>query len=63
MRNNFLLYTAFYAWTHHVATTGAHSSKLSGKDFDDYMEKELDRVAQTVVFAISSSSQQKDEED
>lgn len=63
MRNNFLLYTAFYAWTHHVATKSAHGTGLSGKDFEDYMEKELDRVAQTVVFAISSSSQQKEEED
>ncbi|MFL5346778.1 MAG: hypothetical protein ACJ8AT_18510 [Hyalangium sp.] len=63
MRNNFLLYTAFYAWTHHVATKEVHGTGLSGKEYEDYKEKELDRVAQTVVFAISSSSQQKEEED
>ncbi len=62
MRNNFLLYTAFYAWAQYQAETGT-KSKLEGKDFEEYQARELDRVAQTVVHSISSASRTEDEEE
>jgi hypothetical protein len=60
MRNNYLLYAAFYAWMQHVAS--ANDDVPEGEDFDEYQQKEMDRVAQTVVHAISAASRMDDED-
>lgn len=61
MRNNFLLYVAFYAWAKHSAEQGKENA-LSGKDFEEYERAELDRAAQTVCHAISSVSRMEEED-
>jgi hypothetical protein len=61
MRNNYLLYVAFYAWMKHVSESGRDLG-LEGKDFEDYKNRELDRVSQTVVHSISSASRVEEEE-
>jgi hypothetical protein len=60
MRNNYLLYTAFYAWMLHTAEQ--HDALPDGEAFEKYQQKELDRVAQTVIHAISAASRLEDEE-
>lgn len=40
MRNNFVLYVAFYAWARHVGMRGRDIG-LEGKDFEDYQAAEL----------------------
>jgi hypothetical protein len=55
MRNNFLLYVAFYAWAKHAAET-KRDMPLEGKAYEEYVAREMDRVAQTVTHSISSSS-------
>lgn len=61
MSRNFLLYTAFYSWVQHAATRKKEIG-LEGKPFEDYMAAELDRVAQTVSYAISAVSRLEDED-
>jgi hypothetical protein len=61
MRNNFLLYTAFFAWAQFLSTKGKDVG-LEGEAFEKYLSNEQDRAAQTVVHAISSSSRLADEE-
>jgi hypothetical protein len=61
MRNNFLLYVAFYAWARFAALANKDLG-LEGEEFENYKEQELDRVAQTVVHSISAVSRL-DEED
>jgi len=61
MRNNFLLYVAFYAWVQHMSEK-AEGSVLEGKEFEEYQDRELDRVAQTVIHSVSSASRVEDEE-
>jgi hypothetical protein len=61
MRNNFLLYTAFYSWLQHVSSKG-RAVPENVDEFDDYQDAELDRVAQTVVHSISAASRFEDEE-
>jgi len=61
MRNNFVLYVAFYAWARHSEMRGREVG-LSGKDFEDYQSAELDRVAQTVIHSIASGARLADEE-
>lgn len=61
MRNNFLLYVAFYAWARHSALRGKELA-LEGKPFEDYQQAELDRLAQTVVHSIAAGSRLADEE-
>jgi hypothetical protein len=60
MKNNFLLYVAFYAWMQHMSEK-AEEHNLDGVDFDNYQELELDRVAQTVIHSISAASRTEDE--
>jgi hypothetical protein len=55
MQNNFLLYVAFYAWAKHMTEAGK-DLPLEGKAYDEYVQRELDRVAQTVTYSISSAS-------
>lgn len=62
MRTNFLLYVAFYSWVRHVAEK-ANASSLEGKEFEEYEARELDRVAQTVVYSISAASRMDDEDE
>lgn len=53
MKNNYLLYCAYYAWLQHQAlSTNDHG--LSGEDFEQYREEEMDRAAQTVINAIAA---------
>lgn len=61
MRNNFVLYVAFYAWARHSETKGQEGA-LQGKEFEDYQAAELDRVAQTVIHSIAAGSRLADEE-
>jgi len=61
MRNNFVLYVAFYAWARHVGMRGRDVG-LEGKDFEDYQAAELDRVAQTVIHSIAAGARLEDEE-
>lgn len=60
MKNNFLLYVAYYAWMQHIADA-SDKSGWSGEAFDRYQDDEMDRVAQTVIHAISASSRTDDE--
>lgn len=62
MKSNFLLYAAFYAWVRDVGEK-AKRSTLSGEDFEEYQQRELDRMAQTVVYSISSLSRLEGEEE
>ena len=55
MQNSFLLYVAFYAWAKHMTDTGT-DLPLEGKAYDEYVHRELDRLAQTVTYSISSLS-------
>jgi hypothetical protein len=61
MRNNFVLYVAFYAWALHSATRGQELI-LQGKEFEDYQAAELDRVAQTVIHSIAAGARLADED-
>lgn len=60
MRNNFVLYVAFYTWARHTETRG-QDSVLQGKDFEDYQSAELDRAAQTVIHSIAAGARVADE--
>lgn len=62
MKSNFLLYSAFYAWVRDVEEK-AKKNPLSGEHFEDYQQRELDRMAQTVVYSISSLSRLEGEEE
>lgn len=55
MRNNFVLYVAFYAWAQHQQMKGQEGA-LSGKEFEEYQGAELDRVAQTLIHSIAGSA-------
>jgi hypothetical protein len=61
MRNNFVLYVAFYAWARHSETKGQDGT-LHGKEFEDYQASELDRMAQTVIHSIAAGARLADEE-
>lgn len=61
MRNNFVLYVAFYTWVRHSEMKGQDIG-LQGKDFEDYQAAELDRVAQTVIHSIAAGARLADEE-
>lgn len=61
MKNNFLLYVAFYAWAQHDFTKSSDLG-LEGKALEDYVAGELDRAAQTVVHSISAGARLADEE-
>jgi len=61
MSNNYLLYTAFYAWMKHVYESG-QDLKLEGKELEDYQRAELDRVAQTVIHSMSAASRTEEED-
>ncbi len=61
MRNNFVLYVAFYAWARHTESRGQDGA-LHGKDFEDYQAGELDRVAQTIIHSIAAGARLADEE-
>jgi hypothetical protein len=53
MKNNYLLYCAYYSWLQHQAlSTDDHG--LHGEDFENYKEEELDRASQTVINAIAA---------
>lgn len=60
MRNNFVLYVAFYTWARHAGMRGRDVG-LEGKDFEDYQGAELDRLAQTVIHSIAAGSRLEDE--
>lgn len=61
MKNNFLLYVAFYAWAQHDFAK-SRTLGIEGKDLEDYVAGELDRAAQTVVHSISAGARLADEE-
>jgi hypothetical protein len=61
MRNNFVLYVAFYTWVRHWEMKGRDIG-LQGKDFEDYQAAELDRVAQTVIHSIAAGARLAEEE-
>jgi hypothetical protein len=62
MKNNYLLYAGFYAYVQHLALQ-AKDLGLDGEDFERYQKAELDRMAQTVVYAISAAGRLEGEED
>jgi hypothetical protein len=62
MKGNYVLYAAFYAWAQHLAFSGKKNLPFEGKDFEEYKKSELDRVAQTVTYAISAASRTEEEE-
>jgi hypothetical protein len=53
MKNNYLLYSAYYAWLQHQALE-ADDHGLSGQEFEKYVNEELDRASQTVISAIAA---------
>lgn len=55
MRNNYLLYTAFYAFLQYYDVK-ENGIDLEGEAFEAYVGQELDRAAQTVVSSIASIS-------
>jgi hypothetical protein len=61
MRNNFVLYVAFYAWAQHVSLRGKEVG-LEGQAFEEYQAGELDRAAQTVIHSIAAGARLADEE-
>lgn len=61
MRNNFILYVAFYAWAQHVSLRGKEVG-LEGEAFENYQAAELDRAAQTVIHSIAAGARLADEE-
>ncbi len=61
MRNNFVLYVAFYTWARHAGMRGRDVG-LEGKDFEDYQAAEFDRLAQTVIHSIAAAARLEDEE-
>jgi hypothetical protein len=61
MRNNFVLYVAFYAWAQHVALRGRDVG-LEAQAFEDYQKGELDRAAQTVIHSIAAGARLADED-
>jgi hypothetical protein len=52
MKNSYLLYVAFYSWIQHIAEK---STTIDTENFEEYKEKEMDRVAQLVVHSISAA--------
>ncbi len=61
MKNNFLLYVAFFAWAQFVAQKGKETN-LDGAAFERYREEELDRAAQTVIHSIAAGSRLAEED-
>jgi hypothetical protein len=61
MRNNYVLYVAYYAWLRHVQMKGKDVG-IHGRDFEEYHAAELDRVAQTVIQSIAAGSRLADED-
>ncbi|HYO59833.1 hypothetical protein [Archangium sp.] len=61
MSRNYLLYIAFYAYVQHVATANKDLG-LEAEAYEKYVQAELDRVAQTVVHAISSEKRMEEED-
>jgi hypothetical protein len=55
MQNNYLLYTAFYAFLQYYDVK-ENGIDLEGEAFEAYVGQELDRAAQTVVSSIASIS-------
>jgi hypothetical protein len=62
MRTNFLLYVAFYAWVREVTEKGK-DAPIDAKALAEYEARELDRLAQTVVYSISAASRMDDDEE
>lgn len=61
MKNSYLLYVAFYSWIQHIAEKNI---AIDNNNFDEYKDKEMDRVAQLVVHSISASGRlDSDDED
>jgi len=56
MKDNFVLYVAFYAWNREANLIKDPPKDLSGEEFERYQAAELDRLAQTVVYSISSAA-------
>jgi hypothetical protein len=61
MRNNFVLYVAFYAWLRHVELKGQDVG-VQGEAFERYLLAELDRTAQTVIQSIAAGARVSDED-
>lgn len=59
MSNSYLLYVAFYAWLQHRAGVDG-SPGLEGELFEKYLQEELDRAAQTVIYSISAEGRLED---
>jgi len=62
MKGNYVLYAAFYAWAQHLALSGNNKLPFEGKGFEEYKKSELDRVAQTITYAISAASRTEEED-
>jgi hypothetical protein len=61
MKNNFLLYVAFFAWAQFAAQKGKETA-LDGAAFELYRAEELDRAAQTVIHSIAAGSRLAEED-
>jgi hypothetical protein len=62
MKNNYLLYAGFYAYIQFAANRQKDLS-LDGEAFERYRAAELDRMAQTVVHAISAAGRLDQDDD
>jgi hypothetical protein len=61
MRNNYLLYVAFYSWAQFTAMK-SKDFQIDEAQYEEYLAGEFDRVAQTVVHSISALNRLEDEE-
>jgi hypothetical protein len=62
MKNSYLLYAGFYAYAQDVSLRGKKLG-IEGKEFEDYVTGELDRVSQTVVHTISAAGRLEGDEE
>jgi hypothetical protein len=61
MKNNYLLYVGFYSYIQHVSEK--KYTALDAEQLDRYQRDELDRLAQTVVHAISAAGRTEQDDD
>lgn len=62
MQNSFVLYVGFYAYARHLSVKGMKAGMPADVQ-DEYEQRELDRLAQTVIHAISSAGRLDADED
>lgn len=56
MKDNFLLYVAFFAWSREMSMALNGQPLGDSEHFEAYQVTEMDRLAQTIVYSISSAA-------